>query len=300
MNYPILLVVLLTISMSLAQEIAITIDDAPLRDTPLFSSADRTQLLIDNLTKAEVPDALIFVITKNLSEFTVGSLEAYREAGFHIANHSHNHFSANDKDADVYTQDMTQAHVILSEFEHFLPFYRYPYLHEGGDRVTRDRIRDHLQSLGYENAYVTVDNYEWYMDALLQTAVVQGKDIDYAALRDVYVSTMWDTILFYDNIARETLGRSPKHVLLLHETDLTALYIADLVTHIRAQGWTIISPQEAYTDPLADIIPDVLLNEQGRVAAVAREQGWEPSRLRHESENEDYLQELFERQRVFK
>lgn len=290
---------LLFVSISIAQEIAITIDDAPLRDTLLFSGADRTQLLIDNLIKANVPDALIFVITKNINADSVARLDAYADAGFHIANHSHSHFSANTEDTDTYIEDITRAHEILSAFDNVLPFYRYPYLHQGSDRATRDRIQEHVQNLGYEIGYVTVDNYEWYMDALLQTAVAKGKDVDYEALKDVYIKTMWETISFYDGIAQETLGRSPKHVLLLHETDITAMYIADLVDHIRAQGWKITSPQEAYTDPIASTIPDVLLNQQGRVAAIARGQGWEPSRLKHESEHQAYLDDLFERQNVF-
>lgn len=295
-----LAIILFLISASIAQEIAITIDDAPFRDTLLFSGAERTQLLIDNLIKANAPDALIFIITGNIDRESMKRIEAYTEAGFHIANHSHSHFSADTEATDIYIQDITQAHSILSTLDNVLPFYRYPYLHQGSDRKTRDLIREHIRSFGYEIGYVTIDNYEWYMDALLQTAVNQGKDVNYGALKDVYIKTVWETISFYDDIAQQTLGRSPKHVLLLHETDITAMYIADLVDYIRAQGWKIISPQEAYTDPIASIIPDVLFNKQGRIAAIAHDQGWKPDRLRHESENQAFLDDLFKRQDIFK
>lgn len=295
-----MVIILYCTAVGLGQEIAITIDDAPLRDTLLFTGKDRTQLLIDNLIRAGVPDALIFVVTQKVNEGTINQLMAYEAAGFHLANHSHKHLSANTEDLEVILEDIIQAHPIISSFDNFLPYYRPPYLHYGSSEESRDAIQDHLKTLGYKVGYVTVDNYEWYMDSLLQTAMVHGRDIDFDVLKDVYVETLWETIRFYDNIAKQTLGRSPKHVLLLHETDITALYIADLVAHIRAEGWTIISPQDAYTDPIVFMMPDVLFNEQGRVAAIARAQGWHHSRLRHESEDEGYLNDLFEKRGVFK
>ena len=296
----IIFVVLLFVSVCSAQEIAITIDDAPRGDTKLFSGIKRTQTLIENLRKAKVADVLIFVVTKQIDENSIERLEAYEEAGFHLANHSHNHFSANRQDLDIYLEDITVAHRILEKFDSFVPFYRYPYLHHGNNRETRDRIQAHLKNLEYGIGYVTIDNYEWYMDSLLQNALSEGKEVDYEALGNVYIATLWETIIFYDTIARRTLGPSPKHVLLVHENDITALYIGELAEYIRSQGWKIISPQEAYTDPIVSIVSDVLYNNQGRVAAIARGQGWERRRLSHEAENEVYLKALFERQNVFK
>ena len=44
-------------------------------------------------------------------------------------------------------------------------------------------------------------------------------------------------------------------MLLLHETDLNALFIVDLVAGLRAAGWTIITMDEAYRDPIAQMEP---------------------------------------------
>ena len=126
-----------------------------------------------------------------------------------------------------------------------------PFLHEDRTKKTRDYIRNYLQKLGYKNGYVTVNNYEWYMDALLKRALAEGKTINYKRLKNAYVESLWETITFYDNIALQVLGRSPKHVLLLHGNDITALFIDDLVQHIRSKGWKIISAEEAYSDPIA-------------------------------------------------
>ncbi|SFC36090.1 polysaccharide deacetylase family protein [Pseudoalteromonas denitrificans] len=283
-----------------AQEIAITFDDVPRPDSRLFSGEERTQKLIAALRKSKVPDIFLFVTTNNITEKSKKRVEAYIEAGFHLGNHSHSHFSAHKKHIETYLSDITVARNQLKGFKNNMPFYRYPYLHEGNDRKTRDRIRQHLREMSYKNGYVTVDNYDWYMDSLLQRALVNGKKVDYDALKNAYITVLWQSILFYDEIANKTLGRSPKHVLLLHENDMAALFIDDLIEHIREQGWKVISPQEAYKDPIAFTIPDVLFNGQGRVAAIAKSKGWDEKLLRDVGSSEDYLDDYFKNNNVFK
>lgn len=288
-----------TLSMVNAGEIAITIDDAPRGSKELFTGEERTKRLIESLKKANVPDVLFFIKTSNIDEKSKKRLESYIEAGFRIANHSHGHYWASRVSIDKYLEDITKAHDILSKFDNFVLLYRYPFLDEGNERQIRDKIRNHLTKLGYKNGYVTVDNYDWHMDALVQKALKEGRKVNFKKLKKVYVESLWESITFYDNIADEVLGRSPKHILLLHENDLAALFIADLVAHIKAKGWKIISPMEAYTDPISEMIPDVLFNNQGRVAAIAREKGYEKRQLVHESEDMKYLEELFNKNRIF-
>ena len=283
-----------------SQEIAITFDDVPRADSRLFTGEERTRRLISSLQKANVDDVMMFVTTNNITEKSKKRVEAYIKAGYHLGNHSHSHLSAHREKVETYLNDITQAHNLLREFDHTTPFYRYPYLHEGKDRKTRDQIRQHLQKMNYSNGYVTVDNYDWYMDSLLQQALAGNRQVDYDALKHAYVTSLWESIRFYDEIAKKALGRSPRHVLLLHENDLAAMFIDDLVEHIRAQGWKIISPQRAYEDPIATAIPDVLFNGQGRVAAIARSKGWKKKLLVNESESERYLDEYFKRHNVFK
>lgn len=128
--------------------------------------------------------------------------------------------------------------------------------------------------MGYSNGYVTVDNADWYMDRMLQNAVKAGKKVNHDNLKQAYIDALWESIVFYDELAKKVIGRSPKHVLLLHENDLAALYINDLVDHIRSQGWVIISPLEAYRDPIGSAVPDTPINNNGRIAAIAYVKGY--------------------------
>jgi hypothetical protein len=88
-------------------------------------------------------------------------------------------------------------------------------------------------------------------------------------------------------------------VLLLHENDLAALFLEDLILLLKDKGWRIISPAEAYTDPIAQEIPDVLFNNQGRLGAIAFAKGFKPSALIQQSEDEKYLDQLMVERRVF-
>ncbi|MBD3298894.1 MAG: polysaccharide deacetylase family protein [candidate division Zixibacteria bacterium] len=275
---------------SVAGEIALSFDDAPLGDGAFLTGDERTQMLIDKLDSLGIEEVVFYCTTKHLAgPADEERLRAYAAAGHKLGNHTESHPRLSTVGAEAFLADVDHAHADLVDFDGFVSWFRFPMLDEGQSRPLRDSIRAALAERGYVNGYVTVDNYDWYIDRRTRTATSNGETIDLDALRDFYISTIWDGIQFYEQIATDVLGRSPKHVLLLHENDLAALFIDSLVTHIRAKGWTIISPTEAYTDPIVDSLPDVLMNNQGRIAAIARAHGVEPRALVHPSEDVAHL-----------
>ncbi len=287
-------------SIAVSGEIAFTFDDAPTGDSAIMTGVERTDRLLEGLRAAGVPDALFFVTTKNIDTTGRARLNKYVKAGFHLGNHSHTHHSANKLKPNEFMADVYQAHLQLKTFDNTLPYFRFPYLHYGSDEGAITHIQELLSELNYKNGYVTVDNFDWYMNALLVKAKEAGKVIDYEKLGDLYVSVIWQGIEFYDGIAKTSLGRSPRHVLLLHENDTSALFLPRLVKHIRAKGWTIITPQKAYQESLLSELPRVLFHKQGRIAAQAHAKGVGVGELRHKSENTVYLDQLFSNHQVFK
>ncbi|MCP4584211.1 MAG: polysaccharide deacetylase family protein [candidate division Zixibacteria bacterium] len=285
---------------AMAGEIALSFDDAPWGGSEYFTGMERTEAMIKSLKDADVSQ-VVFFCCSDRTQYQNGRkrLKLYAVASHLLANHSHSHPDLHKTDAKAFIEGIQQAHDSLSSLPGFIEWFRYPMLHEGKTRPVRDSVRNALEEMGYINGYVTVDNYDFYMESLFQRALRDGKEVDFDKLKDAYINILWSAIEFYDDIAVKTLGRSPKHVLLLHENDLAALFIDDLVKHIRGQGWEIISPAEAYTDPIATHIPDVLENGQGRVAAIAREKGYDGD-YRHPTESVEYLDKYFEELEVFK
>lgn len=276
-----------------AREIALTFDDAPTPDSALMTGAERTQKLIAALTQARVPDALFFVKADYINPQTANRLQQYADAGFHLASHSFTHQSASQLGANAYAQDAYKAHLALKPFANVLNYHRFPYLHYGKDLAEINQLQALLGELGYKDGYVTIDNFDWYISALITKAAEEKKTISYEKARDFYVNSLYESIEFYDAIAKKSLKRSPRHVLLLHENDAAALFVGDLIQHLRNKGWKIISPQQAYKDPIAKNFPQVAFHKQGRVAAIANSKGVPESELRHPSENEAYISQAF-------
>jgi peptidoglycan/xylan/chitin deacetylase (PgdA/CDA1 family) len=288
-----LFTILSLVSIASAQKIALTFDDAPIRDGAYYSGIERTKTLIEKLKKSGVPQAAFFCITSNMDSLGAARIQQYAVAEHIVANHTHSHISMRQLGIKNYIQDIFKADEILCKQPGFQAWFRFPFLDEGRTREDRDAIRQALAERGYTNGYVTVDNYDWYIDRLFQAALREKKKIDCNKLRRIYLDHLWRSIAFYEQMARAVLGRSPKHVLLLHENDLAALYVDELVALLRKKGWKIISPAEAYTDPIAKTVPDVLLNNQGRIAAIAKANGYK-GLLGQESEDEAFLEKLFQ------
>mgnify|MGYP001814247436 CR=1 FL=1 len=280
------------------KRIALSFDDVPRHAGGFFTPDQRAIKLIAALDRAGVEQAGFFVTTGNLEnpdgQGGEDRIHAYVAAGHVIANHSHSHQWLSRTDVSEYLVDLDKAETWLAIQAGHRPWFRYPYLDEGrDDPEKRDALRKALEQRGLLNAYVTVDNFDWYLDGLASAAKSAQKTMDMEALGALYVETLVQSANFYNDMAVKTMGRSPAHVLLLHETDLAALYIDDVVEAFQDDGWEIISMDEAYTDPIASIEPDTLYLGGGRVAAIAHTKGLQPADLSYERTSEKVLDSLF-------
>lgn len=239
-----------------AQEkrIALSFDDAPRAPGAFLTPDQRTVRLIAGLHRAGVEQAVFFLNPGSIARQEGGEerIAAYVAAGHAIANHGFSHMGLSDSESADYLADIDRAEAWLAGRAGRRPWFRYPYLDEGrGDRTKRDAVRAGLAQRGLVNGYVTAEASDWNIEDLTIAAVKAGKPIDMAALRDLYVESHVEAAEFYDALARKATGRSPAHVMLLHETDIAALFIADLVAALRAKGWTIVTADTAYADPIA-------------------------------------------------
>ena len=284
----------------LQKRVALSFDDAPKKDGPVFVGDQRAEVLLDALQRANTGPVVFYVTTSHF-EIPGGRkrIERYAAAGHLIANHSHSHVWANRTDTALYIDDVDQAEDLLAGFDNRRAWFRYPYLDEGRSVEKRDTIRAALDERNLKNGYVTIDNYDWYLDAKWKEAVDAGRSVDVAALRDVYVEMLLGAVNFYNDVALESLNTSPAHVMLLHENDVAASFIGDLVAALRDDGWTIIDPDEAYSDPIAEQVPETLLTGQGRVAALAVDAGHDNRRLTHLAIEEDQIDALLAKRKVF-
>lgn len=280
-----------------AKEIALTYDDCPMADGEYYTGVRRTQVLTRKLKTSKVPSVGFFCTTRHLDATGRRRLKMYSDAGHIIGNHTALHPDFHKTETADYIASIEAAHAKLKDFATFRKWFRFPYLREGETVEKRDALRAYLKRAGYTSGYVTVDTYDWYMNSLFQKALETGKKVDFTKLEKMYTKVLTEGADFYDAIAQRALGYSPRHVMLLHENDLAALYVDKLVKQLRGNGWKIISIESAYEDPIAKEEPDTLLLGQGRVVALAKAKGDPGPFWKWEDEAE--LDKLFEEEQVF-
>jgi peptidoglycan-N-acetylglucosamine deacetylase len=274
-----LLAALLVAAPSYAEKrIALSFDDVPRYAGPELSREERQKRLIAELKKARVKQAVFFVNPAKLSEtgepVDDGWIMRYAKAGHVIANHTDDHLKLGDNSAEEYLKHIDSAENWLKGRKGYRPWFRFTYLDEGGkDKAKRDAVRAGLAKRGLRNGYVTTESADWHMLILWADALKAGKTVDRQKLCGFYAKHHFDAAEFDDGLAQKALGRSPAHVMLLHETDIAAYCIGDLVAALRAGGWTIVTADKAYADPIGKLMPDTPSAQGGLIEAIAWEKG---------------------------
>ncbi len=279
------------------KRVALTFDDVPRMAGAFMTQDERTAKLIAALRAAKVKQVAFFLNPCNISDpERVGGearINAYVAAGHVIANHSCTHPHLSQSSAEAYLADIDKAALWLKGRKGYRPWFRFPYLDEGGaDKVKRDAIRAGLKARALRNGYVTAEGSDWNIEALTIKAKADGTAMDMAALRDLYVSTHVGAADFADSLMRKTIGRAPAQVMLLHETDIAALFIGDLVAALRADGWEIITADRAYADHLNRVVTDVPSANGTLTESMAWQKGL-PAPRWYERNNTDLADALF-------
>lgn len=257
-----MLLLLLPVPAAAQKMIALSFDDVPRGRGAFFTPDERTRRIIAALKKAKAPQAAFFVnpgaIGHGDGAGGEARIAAYVAAGHVIANHGNSHKRLSTTDTAAYLADIDAAEVWLKGRAGYRPWFRFPFLDEGGkDKAKRDALRQGLAARGLRNGYVTAESSDWHLESLTRDAVLAGKKIDRTALGNLYVRWHVEAADFADAMMRRVTGRQPVQVMLLHETDLAALHIGDLVRALRKAGWTIVSADTAYADPIGQEMPDV-------------------------------------------
>jgi len=253
------------------KRIALTFDDTPRHPGAFFSEDERTRRLIEELRKAGVTQAAFFLNPAKIAERpgAEARIAAYVHAGHVIANHTADHPRLSQTDTDKYIAEIDRAGAWLKDRPGYREWFRYPYLDEGrDDKAKRDAVRAALKTRGLLNASPTVDASDWFTDNALNVAKRSGEAFDLAAARRIFVESHVEAAEFYDRLARETYGRPITHNMLLHETDMSAMFIGDLVAALEVKGWTIVTADEAFADPAYLAAPDVP-SAQGTLVELA-------------------------------
>jgi peptidoglycan/xylan/chitin deacetylase (PgdA/CDA1 family) len=246
-------------------QLAITMDDFNVFDTPALSGAARNQAILDALRQFNLR-AMMFVAGKFVdNEKNMPLLRAWNAQKHLIGNHTYSHRYYSSVKFEDFTQDILRNEALLEQFPRYRRFFRFPYLHEGKTVQQRDQMRAFLKEHGYRNGHVTIDASDWYVDDRLRKRLKDNPNADVKPYRDFYLNHLWERATYYDELSRKIKGRSVRHTLLVHHNVLNGLFLGDVLQMFKSKGWKLIDSTEAFTDPVFSAEPRVLgTSKRGR------------------------------------
>ncbi len=283
------LALLLWGSVAAAQTLSLTFDDGldPARQPDARLWNDQ---IIAALKNAEVT-AMMFPSLAHLGgEGGMELVRAWARAGHPIGNHTarHRSLSAPQLTLDEFIADVVEGDTALNEVPGFVPMLRFPFLKEGDTAEKRDGFRQWMKAHGYRPAPVSIDASDWYYNQLFIRFTSSGRTEKAAQVQKAYIDHLLDRATYYDGLAKQVLGRSPRHVMLLHASAINAATVAALIQAFQARGWRFVSPLSAFDDPLYALQPKNVPAGESIVWALARERG--TPGLRYPGEDSTYEQ----------
>jgi peptidoglycan/xylan/chitin deacetylase (PgdA/CDA1 family) len=226
-----------------SRKLALTFDDAPFPSTKFFSTSERTAVILKQLHENKCPPVGVFTVGQYIKEFGDNEIQAYDDAGHIICNHSYSHPALSKISAEDFVADIKLADARINSYKGFRKYFRFPYL-DYGSHEKAAYVSAALKDMMYQDGYVTIYNHDWYVNALL----LRGKsDLPWESFKKKYVQMILDCAAFTDYLFKYDKVY-PVQILLLHENDLNALCLSDVINALRERGWEIVSVEEAYQE----------------------------------------------------
>ncbi|WP_278485003.1 polysaccharide deacetylase family protein [Achromobacter insolitus] len=274
-----------------AQTVALTFDDG-LNPGKQPEAVQWNAQLLDALRNQGIQSALFPSLIRIGGAEGLALVAEWSRAGHSVGNHTANHRSLADSQVSLaaFIADVETADAALRNMPTFVPMLRFPYLKEGDTPAKRDGMRVWMTKNGYRSAPVSIDASDWYYSRVYADHMKAGQTAKAQGVKQRYIRHLLDRAAYYDGLARQVLGRSPKHVMLLHTNQLNADALPDVIAALTAQGWTIAAASAAFEDPLYAEAPDNLPAGESIVWALAKA-GNLPG-LRYPAEDSTYEEPL--------
>lgn len=267
-----------------AQSVAFTFDDAPnMSALPRLSAGQRNAAMLAALAKHKVKAAL-FVTASNGATTPEGNalVRAWGEAGHVIGNHTMTHPDLNSPAVSLaqYQQEIVECDAVIRTMPGYRKWYRFTFLREGKTADKRDGMRNFLAAQGYRNAYVSLDTSDWRLEEKLIEVLTNNPQADLAPIKQAYLSHLRQRALAYRALSQRLQGRDIAQVMLMHHNLINALWLDDAIAQFKAMGWTIVTPDAAFEDPVyalqpvSDVTGQSLLLSMARSLGLGRFEGW--------------------------
>jgi len=240
------------------RRVAVTFDDLPMAGSHLSVEQMReVTLRLVGVLREEKVSAVGFVNESKLHvegerEARTRLLELWLDAGAELGNHTWSHASFQDTPLDEFEQEVIRGEetirALAAERGGAVGWFRHPYLRTGPDPETKAAFESFLSARGYTVAPVTVHNTDWMFNSVYSKARADGDEELMAWVARSYLNYTATQFEFYEQVARQVVGRPISHVFLVHANELNADHFAEVVELIRRRGYRFVGLKEALRD----------------------------------------------------
>jgi peptidoglycan/xylan/chitin deacetylase (PgdA/CDA1 family) len=234
-----------------AQQIAITLDDAPFGYSAGMSDESKGEAfdrILDALKKYGVT-ATFLVTASNISEENKVILDRAKAAGHQLGNHTNYHSNLNEVSAATYMADIDQCKELAGDWFNS-NYFRYSFLRRGNTREKRDSVYAHLDAKGYVIAPVSIDNDEWIYNRDFSIALSKNNRKAMDSIGRAYVIYMGEISNRYKDLSIKLTSRQVSQILLIHANPINSYYLDQLLDWYKSNGWTFITLDEAMKDEI--------------------------------------------------
>jgi peptidoglycan-N-acetylglucosamine deacetylase len=235
-----------------ARELVLAFDNT-LRPSTSLDAMARSKMLVRNMANAAVPQAMFLIDAKGVKRRDEARLKLYSDAGHLLVNAGNDGSLVLKADLYGFEVGILKANHLLQGYKGYKRHVHFAYLQEAADSNLQQGLQQFLRNRGYRAAYSSftpMRGADVYLDQLYQLRLRQNRPVDIVQLERLYVEFVVSSLAAVDARDFLLLGYSPRQVLVLQETDLAAYFIAALVERFEQLGWTIVSAEHAFGDPL--------------------------------------------------
>ena len=242
---------------------AVTFDDLPVHGAmpPGMTRLEITHSILKTLRREKLPAVYGFINGGRGADdpSSLSVLQAWRQAGQPLGNHTWAHLDLNKETAEQFEAEVLRNEPLLRSLMgngdwHWL---RYPFLHEGDTVEKRRAVRSWLAAHGYKIAEVSMDFEDYLWNEPYARCVAMHDEASIAKLHDTYLAVADQYYGVFRELSRLVYGRDVKYVLLMHVGAFDARMLPELLQLYRAKGVKFISLPNALSDPAYRDDPDI-------------------------------------------
>jgi peptidoglycan/xylan/chitin deacetylase (PgdA/CDA1 family) len=254
-------------ALSQSKTVAITLDDLPYEwHDPAIHTLDVTdakqaaminQKILTGLGRHEAP-VTGFVNQLKVEQLGIeqgtAMLKPWTSGSLTLGNHLYAHKDANELSVEQIEDEIVRGEATIAPLMKAagkkLEFLRFPYNHTGDTKEKHDAVAAFMAKRGYRLAPCTIDNSDWEFSWAYVKMLAKHDDVSIARLRAEYLAYTGAEIDYYAALNKRVLGYEPPEIMLLHDNQLNADMIDDVLAIFEKKGYMFVSLATAESDPI--------------------------------------------------